>query len=55
MRRFWQAHVDGQEVRARLGLVEAPVLVITGELDATTGVIQEKLGQGVSPTPATRA
>jgi pimeloyl-ACP methyl ester carboxylesterase len=27
-----------QEVRARLRMVEAPVLVITGELDAMTGV-----------------
>jgi pimeloyl-ACP methyl ester carboxylesterase len=37
-RMFWQTQVDGQEVRARLGLVEAPVLAITGELDAMTGV-----------------
>ena len=35
---FWQAQVDGQKVQARLGLVEAPVLVITGALDAMTGV-----------------
>ncbi len=37
-RLFWQAEVHGQAVRARLGLVEAPALVITGELDAATGV-----------------
>ena len=37
-RLFWQADVHGREVRARLELVEAPVLVITGELDAATGV-----------------
>jgi pimeloyl-ACP methyl ester carboxylesterase len=38
MRRFWNARVDGEKVRARLGFVDAPVLVITGGLDAATGV-----------------
>lgn len=38
VRRFWTANVDGDKVRARLSLVEAPVLVITGGLDAATGV-----------------
>ena len=38
VRLFWQASVDGDKVRARLRLVEAPVLVITGGLDAATGV-----------------
>ena len=38
VRLFWQANVDGYKVRARLSLVEAPVLVITGGLDAATGV-----------------
>ena len=35
---FWRANVDPEKVRARLGLVDAPVLVITGGLDAATGV-----------------
>jgi proline iminopeptidase len=38
VRMFWNARVDGEKVRARLGLVDAPVLVITGGLDAATGV-----------------
>ncbi len=35
---FWQSDVDGDDVRARLGGVEAPVLVLTGGLDASVGV-----------------
>jgi pimeloyl-ACP methyl ester carboxylesterase len=35
---FWAAQVDGGEVRRRLGEVEAPVLVTTGDMDAATGV-----------------
>jgi proline iminopeptidase len=37
-RLFWAADVDGAVVRGRLGLVAAPVLVITGGLDSATGV-----------------
>jgi proline iminopeptidase len=38
IRLFWQADVDGDKVRQGLRLVEAPVLVITGGLDAAVGV-----------------
>ncbi len=38
IRWFWRTDVDGDDLRERLGRVEAPVLVVTGELDAATGV-----------------
>lgn len=49
IRLFWQAEVDGKEVRDRLGLVETPVLVITGELDAATGVTPGNAWAGCFP------
>lgn len=37
-RLFWRADVDGEAVRRRLTRVASPVLVVTGALDAATGV-----------------
>jgi proline iminopeptidase len=38
VRSFWQSKVEGRDIREHLREVECPVLVVTGELDANTGV-----------------
>jgi proline iminopeptidase len=46
---FWGGSVTGEWVRSRLGLVTAPVLVVTGELDAATGVAAGAAWAGCFP------